>query len=654
MKYRAEIDGLRAIAVVPVILFHASVQPFSGGYIGVDIFFVISGYLITSILLSELEREEFSLLRFYERRARRILPALFFVMAASLPLAWLWLLPSDMKDFSRSLVAVPLFSSNFLFWLEDDYWSPESELKPLLHTWSLGVEEQFYILFPLFLVWAWKKGGKFTLLAIVLIGLASLLASQWMAHHYPKANFFLLPSRAWELALGACLAYYLAHQRSGTPVSGRLKTLPDLLGITGLLLIGFAVFAFDDATPFPGLLALVPTLGVALIILFASQRTLVGRLLGSRYLVGIGLISYSLYLWHQPLFAFARHAGLGEDSQAILLGIAALCFPLAYLSWRYVENPFRNRRKFSRRTIFTAAVLISALFVAIGVAGIATGGLKERTAARNLMLESIEEKLKPNRGLDDRCDGDLSLSPLCRTSEEPEILVWGDSFAKHLVEGILASNPQAKLIQMTKSSCGPFFDIAPVLLPRRSVEWAEDCLQFSARVRELLKNRPSIRYAVLSSPFKQYLKRRARLLYRDGTLRKSTPEQVEQALRRTLAELSEMGVEPVIFTPTPGTGKNIGRCLAKAQRQGVALDRCDFGEDKIVGEIKSVYGLLEKLQPEYRVVRLDRLICREGRCRSHLGPVYLYRDKWHLSREGSAELGRRFDFHGLIEGKPAP
>ena len=191
MKYRAEIDGLRAIAVVPVILFHAGFEQFSGGFVGVDVFFVISGYLITTIILSEKESGTFSLINFYERRARRILPALFLVMFVSLPFAWIWLMPSDMKDFSQSLVAVSTFSSNILFWRETGYWGTTNELKPLLHTWSIAVEEQYYIFFPIFLMLMWRFRKRWILNSFMLITVISLLASQWGAYNKPSTNFKL-------------------------------------------------------------------------------------------------------------------------------------------------------------------------------------------------------------------------------------------------------------------------------------------------------------------------------------------------------------------------------------------------------------------------------------------------------------------------------
>jgi peptidoglycan/LPS O-acetylase OafA/YrhL len=293
VRYRPEIDGLRAVAVIPVILYHAGFELFSGGFIGVDVFFVLSGYLITSILLGEHESGKFSLVGFYERRARRILPALFFVMAASIPFAWAYLWPEDLKDFSQSIVAVSTFASNFLFWTESDYFDATAELKPLLHTWSLAVEEQFYVLFPLFLAVTWGFGKRQMFFLVVAVAALSLVAAEWASVRFPSASFYLLPTRAWELLLGALVAFYMFRK---TDIRGNQS-----LSILGLAVLAFSILAFDEQTPFPGLIALIPTIGVVFIVLYTREGMLVHKALSNRLLVGVGLISYSAYLWHQPI-----------------------------------------------------------------------------------------------------------------------------------------------------------------------------------------------------------------------------------------------------------------------------------------------------------------------------------------------------------------
>lgn len=365
LNYRKEIDGLRAVAVVPVMLFHAGLQQFSGGFVGVDVFFVVSGYLITSIILSELTTNSFSLRNFYERRARRILPALFFVMLVCIPFAWLLLLPDDMKDFSQSLVAVSLFVSNHLFLSESGYFDTAAELKPLLHTWSLAVEEQYYVIFPIFMIVMWRHGRRWIGTVLVATAIVSLSVAQWGAHNRPAAAFFLLPSRGWELAVGALVAVYSSN-RLAVPAANVTTQAASLFGLS---LILFSVFVYGNSTPFPGFYALVPTVGTALIILFAAPETLVGRILSTKLLVGIGVISYSAYLWHQPLFAFARHFGQQNLSAASNIGLVLVVLIIAWFSSTFVEAPFRKRGTFGRRAIVLFSLSGSVALGAIGLFG---------------------------------------------------------------------------------------------------------------------------------------------------------------------------------------------------------------------------------------------------------------------------------------------
>ncbi|MBB3770849.1 peptidoglycan/LPS O-acetylase OafA/YrhL [Angulomicrobium tetraedrale] len=463
MKYRSEIDGLRAVAVLPVILFHAGVGVFSGGFVGVDIFFVISGYLITSLLVADLERGQFSLLTFYERRARRICPALFLVMAACLPFAWVWMGPLELRDFGRSIVSVVFFVSNFVFWREDGYFSAPAELKPLLHTWSLAVEEQYYLFAPVCLFLLWRFGKKALFWATVATALASLALTEWGWRHAPSANFYLTPFRVWELLAGSLCAMRMTW---------RAPRGNDALGAAGLALILFSIFGFDGKTPFPSLYALAPVGGAALIILYARQGTWTARLLSLPPLVGIGLISYSAYLWHQPLFAFARIRALAAPPEELLLGLAVLSLGLAYLSWRFVEQPFRRgpRPWLPGRRVLVASCAVGTLFVALGLYGNLSGGLPERfpipaPGSREAMLL---DTLKGNElGQDCWPDGLKPGAPrkaiLCPifTPENPKrrILIIGDSHAHILLPAFAQIGKTDAVSWMGLASCPPFLGV---------------------------------------------------------------------------------------------------------------------------------------------------------------------------------------------------
>lgn len=368
MVYRKEIDGLRALAVIPVILFHGGLEWFSGGYAGVDVFFVISGYLITSIILQEKEAGTFSIAGFYERRARRILPALYFIIFICSLFAWFWLLPHELENFGKSIVAVVIFASNILFWQESDYFAADAELIPLLHTWSLAVEEQFYVIFPLIMILFWALGKRWLVGIISLVALFSLGLTEWGWRYFPEANFYLIPTRAWELMIGSLAAFYLFYNEQPR---GAIRHPASIIGI-GLILL--SIFMLDRTLPFPSLYALAPTIGTALIILFATSGTLVNKLLSQRLFVGIGLISYSAYLWHQPIFVFARIRGMDEPQTGLIFLLSSSALLLAYLSWRFIELPFRDRSRFTKKQIFSASFIVSLIFIGVGVAFIISDG----------------------------------------------------------------------------------------------------------------------------------------------------------------------------------------------------------------------------------------------------------------------------------------
>jgi len=310
LKYRPEIDTLRAIAVLAVIIYHANFYlfgnlVFSGGYLGVDIFFIISGYLITSIILKELiEKDSFSFKNFYIKRIKRILPALLFVMLVSIPFSWIYLYPTDLVSFSKSILYSLGFTSNFYFHFSGlEYGSPEGLLKPFLHTWSLSVEEQYYILFPIGLVLVFKFLRKHLLYFFLICFFISLLLADWGSKNYPSATFYFLHTRIWELILGSLLAYYeikLGHR-------GQNKILCQIFPILGLTLIVYSFFSFDGKIFHPSFYTLIPAIGVSLILWFSYEDNFILKILSYKVFVKIGLISYSLYLWHYPIFSFANH-----------------------------------------------------------------------------------------------------------------------------------------------------------------------------------------------------------------------------------------------------------------------------------------------------------------------------------------------------------
>lgn len=464
MQHRREIDGLRAVAVVPVVLFHAGFGAFSGGYVGVDVFFVISGYLITTIILADLAAGRFSIGSFYERRARRILPTLFFIIACCIPLAWALMLPPEFEAFSESVLATLFFYSNVLFWRKDDYFGPNAEEEPLLHTWSLAIEEQFYLIFPVFLVLSHRLRLVHKFVVFGLLGLTSLLASEWGWRYAPSANFYLLPWRAWELLGGVLCALVL---RDGRPLDwGRCGSALSALGLVSILA---AIALYDEATPIPSVYALAPVAGTCLFILFAHRDSLPARLLSLGPFVGIGLISYSAYLWHQPLLAFAHLSSQGAPRPVVLGGLAAVSFAFAYLTWRLIEVPFRHGMPLPvvLRYGGVAALLIGAVaFAGVWSRGFEMLFLKYRMTAEGAALyELVQQQASPKILMVD--DGECRFSSptidsafeerfdKCRLLHGRAWVVLGDSHAMNIYNILAKAKVATFLVGVVQPGCRP-------------------------------------------------------------------------------------------------------------------------------------------------------------------------------------------------------
>jgi peptidoglycan/LPS O-acetylase OafA/YrhL len=467
MKYRPEIDGLRSLAVLPVIFFHGGLSVFSGGFVGVDVFFVISGYLITTIILSQINEGRFSLMTFYARRARRILPALFLVVLCTLPFAWLWMLPTEFKDFSQSIAAVSLFSSNFLFWMESGYFAAAAEQKPLLHTWSLAVEEQYYILFPLLLIALWRRSALTTTLLLGVIFVLSLAGSEWLYRVDPEANFYLLPTRAWELLMGSLCAILTLN---------RGPQRNNALALIGLILILGSVFVYDKTTPFPSLWAVPPVLGTGLVLVFATHGTWVARLLSMRGFVGIGLISYSAYLWHQPLFALARLRDPVEPSLSLMMGLAFVSLGLAYLSWRFVEQPARQIPWAAWKVMCSTVVVSGAVLVLGAVLSVMPWQSDYFRSNLSVQNQPLLERITQMRTMDHFTTEDTGRCQFyietfdqaaqarfetCARDHGRALIVFGDSHSIDVYKGLVAHSDRPFLVGFAQGPCRPSLEGAP-------------------------------------------------------------------------------------------------------------------------------------------------------------------------------------------------
>jgi peptidoglycan/LPS O-acetylase OafA/YrhL len=469
MTYRPDIDGLRAIAVLAVVFFHMELEGFAGGFVGVDVFFVISGFLITGLLVGD---RPLSLSMFYERRARRILPALVVVVFASSVLAIIFFMPEELIAFGKSVVATSLFSSNILFWHETGYFDAPRELKPLLHTWSLALEEQFYLVYPLLLIACQRfLSGR---LAWVLLPLCliSFLASVVVTNLSESTAFYLAPFRAWEFLLGCIVALRMLPN-----IESRI--LRELLCALGLALIVWSIASLSEALPFPGWRALLPCLGAAVLMwLGEDQQTIVGRLLAIRPLVWIGLISYSIYLWHWPLLVFARYITVQDLTVSMRVGLIAATLGAAYLSWRYVEQPVRRGPFCQGWRIVGAGVVSTAASLCVGSALIASGGFPARIAPVPAKEALLHDRRDCHFVTVERVDkGDLCIRGAVGQAS-PSFVLVGDSHADALSPGLFAAATRVGIsgYQFTQMGFRPLPGVTPNdnALTERFVRFLED------------------------------------------------------------------------------------------------------------------------------------------------------------------------------------
>ncbi|AML52192.1 acyltransferase family protein [Falsihalocynthiibacter arcticus] len=648
MKYRPEIDGLRAIAVLAVIVYHADNTFLRGGFLGVDVFFVISGFLISQLIAEDLRLGRFTFRNFYERRARRILPALFVVLATCIPFALAWMLPSQLADFGKGLVAASLFSSNFLFWSDTGYFMADADLNPLLHTWSLAVEEQFYLFFPLAALLAWKVSQRFAAILLVASMVASFAACLYFATSAPAANFYLLPTRAWELLAGG-ISMMVARQFAQKPVTVA-KPVATILATLGLFAVISSLLLLDASTPVPSLSTLPLVVGTSLILVFAVGNTPVASLLSWRPLVAMGLISYSAYLWHLPVLVFARLYDSTPPSIPYVLGLIALSILLATLTYHFVEKPFRKRNK---SAVISLRGLVSVLLgagVSLAVVGVVLAmGLTNPHRDPSVFSDpEIEAKLATNYGLSEDCEGAFTLSPNCRTSDTPGVLLWGDSFSMHLAEAIEVGTKWQGMVQHTKSVCAPIPGLS-VVTPEYPDAWARGCLDFNEQVLAWLADQPSIKYVVMSSPFGLIYNE---LLLANGEhVTEGQQELVRQSLLETSRKLKAMGKSLVVVSPPPVTGENIGQCLAATLRSGRSDDSCDYTRSDFHPASTAKIDFLRTLDPEISVLYLEDFLCPNGVCDTMIGSTFMFRDDGHLSIEGSRYLGTHTDFMRKIIAK---
>ncbi len=623
LRYRPEIDGLRAIAVLAVVIYHAGFtwtgeQVLKGGFIGVDIFFVISGYLISLIIFHEISTGSFTFKNFYERRARRILPVLLVVMLASLPFAWDAMLPQQFVSFHKSILSSLFFGSNFWFWHLDSYWDAPSALMPFLHSWSLSVEEQFYVIFPIFTIFCFRYFRQRIVLIVSIVALLSLLLAEYATREFPDAGFFLLPTRIWELLAGVLLAK-LEFRGSAINKTKYLFLLPYL----GIVFILGATVLFHKEIKHPSLYTVFPVIGTMLLIRYAQEGDVITRILSNKLFTSIGLISYSLYLWHFPIFAFTRISGK-QINNIESLKYVVLSFVLSIASYFLVEQVFRNKNKISSTTFWISLALTLCLLIVLCLKVIQNKGYPERYVNFHKFLKyeayryqkpylyrtcfvAREDFHQPNPF--SQC------APINALSSRKTIYFWGDSNAAHLIPGIqhyLASDYHIEL--RTMGGCGAFFGNVNKGSP--------GCKELNDKIFEEIITRHPDKVIIAG-------------LWRDGFV---------DLLEVTIEALKQQGIDDIlVIGPVPRWTLGVPRTVFNFGRKHKKLKQLpEYLDDVRFVKIRELDAIFQQMTTQQNVQYYSPLaqFCREGvGCRIHMGDDKLLQwDNQHLTVEGSLYL----------------
>ncbi len=634
LAHRSDIDGLRGVAVLAVLAYHYWGGLFRGGFIGVDIFFVISGYLLSAIIFSEVQGSRFLFYRFYERRIRRIFPALFVLLALSTAFAVLFLLPPDFESFNHSFVAASLSISNFHFWKTSNYFDAPAAVRPLLHTWSLGVEEQFYAVLPVFIVLVQRFLPKYLRAIVVLAAIGFFIWSVVEVRRDPGGAFFLPFSRAWELLLGTALALKIFP-------APRSKGMQEGLAAFGILGILCSVFLLTASMPFPGENALLPCAAASAIILAANERnTMAGRLLSQKPIVFIGLISYSLYLWHWPLLVFSRIAisnrfDLPSSGSRLLLALLAIA--IATVSWRFVETPFRvgKHRPGSKVVFVFAGVCIATSLAIAGICSfkaVRMGRFPQSVDEISGYLDygethpaEFSRVFGPGSCYLDRREDLAHFNErecLQSTAGKPQVLIFGDSHAANLRSGLESAMPAVNFMEATSSSCPPTL--------QQNERATPECRQFVRKVlNEFIPNRP-ISTVLLNA------------LWTEPDL---------PHLTETIASLQQRGINVVVFGPFPVYDMGFPRLLAKE----VTSQQSGFPGRHFVAYERLLDERMSRMAAEtwhVSYVSPLKILCPQSGCVEYAAPgVPLEFDESHLTLQGSNLLGHAVnnDFPHLFD-----
>jgi peptidoglycan/LPS O-acetylase OafA/YrhL len=652
LKYRPEIDGLRAIAVMSVVLFHAVPQSLPGGYVGVDIFFVISGYLICSIIAKAVSEGRFSLIGFYERRARRILPPLVLVMVVALVAGYFIMLPDDFEELGASATAASFFAANFYFWKEASYYfSGANEYAPLLHTWSLGVEEQFYIVAPLVLGFTIRRHGKRgAFLAVLVISVISLGVSIAFSRDYASMSFYLPLTRTYELGIGALIA--LAPK-----VRLERQMQREALSTLGLAMMAAAIFLYDSSTTFPGAAALLPCVGAGLVILAADRDTLAGRLLSLGPIVFVGLVSYSFYLWHWPVLAFARYSMSGTHLPLLIALICiATAFLMAILSLKFVETPFRSRTVVrTNRAMFTVSGGALAVVVLAGTTAFVSDGSPNRFSDDERFLINVEAERNLPDGINCEYEDGVRLctNSLTAQGEAPTVVFIGDSHARASAPFVLdaLAKQDVPAISLSRGGCPP----VPDLYRTSGGNTDRNCPTLTQQLLSNLDAYPQVRVVVIHARWALYGTGERQTLEAGGPVFVSEADDdlnldplrnlaiLQSRLALLTDEISNRNLRLMIVGSVPEIGWDVPRALTMYARFGLDLpalpNDAAFGPDTR-GRTDAWLESFAEARTDLTYVSVVSTFCKPI-CEVRDGLVPYYSDGNHLSWRGAEIFSQR-------------
>lgn len=593
MKYRPEIDGLRALAVIPVILFHAGFESFGGGFIGVDVFFVISGYLITTIIIDDVENKRFSLNSFYERRARRILPALIVVLLFTYAISWFVYLPGSHKVVGQYVVSSIFSASNILLYLKgSDYFGLESSSNPLFHTWSLGVEEQFYLIVPILILLLWGRTSRWQLFLVAIILVGSLGVTVWKLNDY-SFNFYMVVSRAWELGFGMLAAVILRN---------KITQPSAILSSTGILLIVCSVFMMPADHHLLSLLLFIPVIGSFLFIVFASHDDFASKLLSHKTILIIGLMSYSLYLWHIPIFTFISY--MWGNSDIHLLSYFFILTIFSFISYKFVERPFRQQ-SLSLKSFILMVGGASIGLASFGVIGHLNNGYPART--------EVFMNLEHNNGFGLMCNGNTDITPKCSSGPAPKVAVLGNSYSMVYVNSLVNDFKQ-NLVQLTQDSCALGY------VDKVDDVNSKSCEKFYRSAVETIVENEDIQTVIISSPF----------------TREISNSDYKNSFLELLYDIK--GKNLVVIGPTPKAPFSIGECMVKGNLLGTAKG-CSFplgtNDERDIDTLKETVESSSTAQ----FIDITKLICPNDYCTMEVGEEdAMYIDRGHLSKTGARKV----------------